>query len=95
MAGYVKSSKQYLESAEKQIQRGKLKNGMQYALYPSTTRDDKTYATISIDFGTAESLFNKAELLDLTSYLLLRASTQYSLQDIADHSIGRWSKCLK
>ncbi|AXF45800.1 M16 family metallopeptidase [Acinetobacter johnsonii] len=87
VAGYVKSSKQYLESAEKQIQRGKLKNGMQYALYPSTTRDDKTYATISIDFGTAESLFNKAELLDLTSYLLLRASTQYSLQDIADHSI--------
>ncbi len=65
VAGYVKSSKQYLESAEKQIQRGKLKNGMQYALYPSTTRDDKTYATISIDFGTAESLFNKAELLDL------------------------------
>ncbi len=60
---------------------------MQYALYPNTTRDHKTYATISIDFGTAESLFNKAELLDLTSYLLLRASTQYSLQDIADHSI--------
>jgi hypothetical protein len=64
VAGYVKSSKQYLESAEKQIQRGKLKNGMQYALYPSSTRDDKTYVTISIDFGTAESLFNKAELLD-------------------------------
>ncbi len=34
VAGYVKSSKQYLESAEKQIQRGKLKMCTAHALYP-------------------------------------------------------------
>ena len=87
VAEYVKTSKQHLLVNENKIQRGKLKNGIQYALYPTSTRDDKTYATISIDFGTEKSLFNKAEILDLMAYLLLRGSDQYSLQDIADKSI--------
>lgn len=87
VAQFVKTSKGYLDATEQKIQRGKLKNGMQYALFPTTTRDDKTYATISVNFGTAESLFNKAEIIELTAYLLLRASDQYSLQDIADKSI--------
>ncbi len=87
VAQFVKTSKSYLEATEQKIQRGTLKNGMQYALFPTTTRDDKTYATISVNFGTAESLFNKAEIIELTAYLLLRASDQYSLQDIADKSI--------
>lgn len=81
-------SKQLLLSTEAKIQRGQLANGMQYALFPTSTRDDKVYATINVDFGTASSLFNKAELVDFTAYLLLRASNQYSLQDIADKSIA-------
>ena len=84
---FVEKSKQHLDQTEKKIQRGTLKNGMQYALFPTSTRDDKTYATISVNFGTAESLMNKSEVLDFTAYLLLRASEQYSLQDIADKSI--------
>ncbi|MEG0483257.1 MAG: insulinase family protein [Acinetobacter sp.] len=84
---FVEKSKQHLDQTEKKIQRGVLKNGMQYALFPVSTRDDKTYATISVNFGTAESLMNKSEVLDFTAYLLLRASEQYSLQDIADKSI--------
>ncbi len=87
VAEYVKTSKQSLVNTEKKIQRGTLKNGIQYALYPTSTRDDKTYATISIDFGTEKSLFNQGEVLDLMAYLLLRGSDQYSLQDIADKSI--------
>ena len=87
VAEYVKASKQSLVNTEKKIQRGTLKNGIQYALYPTSTRDDKTYATISIDFGTEKSLFNQGEVLDLMAYLLLRGSDQYSLQDIADKSI--------
>ena len=83
----VKVSKAYLENTEQKIQRGQLKNGMQYALFPTRTRDDKVYASIHIDFGTAESLMNRAEIIDLTSYLLLRASNQYSLQDITDKMI--------
>ncbi|OTG66575.1 M16 family metallopeptidase [Acinetobacter silvestris] len=87
VAQYLKKSQQYVAKTEKKIQRGKFKNGMQYALFPTSTRDDKTYATINVDFGTAESLFNQGEILDFTAYLLLRASDQYSLQDIADKSI--------
>ncbi|MGE8685160.1 MAG: M16 family metallopeptidase [Acinetobacter sp.] len=84
---YVGESKQYLNQKEKLIQRGKFKNGIQYALFPTQTRDDKTYATIALDFGTAESLMNKGELLDLTAYLMFRASKDQSLQQIADKII--------
>ncbi len=87
VAQYLEKSKQYLDATEKKIQRGQLKNGMQYALFPTSTRDDKTYATIAVNFGTAESLMNKAEIIDFTAYLLLRASEQYSLQNIADKTI--------
>lgn len=87
VAQYLSTSKEYLKATELKIQRGELKNGMKYALFPTSTRDDKTYATLSLNFGTAESLFNKAEIIDFTSYLLLRASDKYSLQDIADKSI--------
>lgn len=84
---YVAESKAYVNAKEKQIQRAKLKNGIQYALFPTTTRDDKVYATIALDFGTAESLKYKAELLDLMSYLILRASDKQSLQQISDKTI--------
>lgn len=84
---YVGQSKAYLATKEKQIQRGKLKNGVQYALFPTQTRDDKTYASISLDFGTAQTLMNKGEVLDLTAYLMFRASESQSLQNIADKII--------
>lgn len=87
IAQNVVTSKQHLLNAEKKIQRGELANGMKYALFPTSTRDDKIYAFIDVDFGQAKSLINKAELIDLTAYLLLRGSDQYSLQDIADQSI--------
>ncbi|MCG2952683.1 insulinase family protein, partial [Escherichia coli] len=44
-------------------------------------------ATLSVDFGTEQSLFGKSAILDLTSYLLLRGSEQYNLQQVADKSI--------
>ena len=80
-------SQQYVEKIDQKIQTGTLKNGMQYALFPTSTRDDKTYASIALNFGTAESLKDQAEVIGFMSYLLLRASEKYSLQDIADKSI--------
>ena len=84
---YVKTAKTKLNQVDQQIQRGRLENGVKYALFPTTTRDDKTYATISIDFGHAESLFNRNELIGLTSYLVLRGSEQYERQKLIDESI--------
>ncbi|MHA3891558.1 M16 family metallopeptidase [Acinetobacter sp. GXMZU3951] len=87
VAQYVATSAQNLEKTEQKIQRGALKNGLKYAFFPVATKDNKTYATINVDFGTAQALMNKSEIIDFTAYLLLRASDQYSLQDIADKSI--------
>ncbi len=87
VVSYVKSSAKLLGQSEEKIQRGALKNGMKYALYPTLTRDDRIYATLTLDFGDAQSLFNKGTVIDLTSYLLMRGSAKYSLQDITDKSI--------
>lgn len=87
VSDFVAASKASIDSTEKKIERGEFKNGVKYALYPTSTRDDKTYATIQVDFGTAESLFNKGQVIDLMAYLMLRGSDKYSLQDIADKSI--------
>lgn len=87
IANYVKASAQKLGSSEKAIQRGKLRNGMQYALYPTTTKDDRIYASIDVDFGDANSLMNQGTVIDLTAYLLMRGSKENSLQQIMDKSI--------
>lgn len=87
IANYVKASAQKLGASEKAIQRGKLRNGMEYALYPTTTKDDRIYASIDVDFGDAQSMMHKKNLIDMTAYLLLRGSKDYSLQQIMDKSI--------
>ncbi len=88
VAQFVTQSAQQLQKNEQKIQRGQLKNGIRYALFPTATRDDKTYATISLDFGDEKSLFGKATTLDLTSYLMLRGSEKHTLQEITDKAIA-------
>ncbi len=85
---FVTASQQLLDTTEQKIQRGQLKNGLRYALFPTSTRDNKTYATLTVDFGNAQSLFKQGEVLDLMAYLLLRGTDQHSLQEIADRSIA-------
>lgn len=87
IASYVKASAQKLGASEKAIQRGKLRNGMEYALYPTMTKDDRIYASIDVDFGDAQSMMHKKNLIDMTAYLLFRGSKAYSLQQIMDKSI--------
>ncbi|NAR17436.1 insulinase family protein [Acinetobacter haemolyticus] len=88
VAQFVEQSAQQLQKNEQKIQRGQLKNGIRYALYPTSTRDDKTYATISLDFGDEKALFGKATTLDLASYLMLRGSEKHTLQEITDKAIA-------
>ena len=85
---FVAQSAQQLQQTEQKIQRGELSNGIRYALFPTKMRDEKTYATISLDFGDEKSLFAKGTTLDLTSYLMMRGSTQHSLQQIIDKAIA-------
>ncbi|WP_436870347.1 M16 family metallopeptidase [Acinetobacter courvalinii] len=85
---FMSQSAQQLQKNEQKIQRGELKNGIRYALFPTATRDDKTYATISLDFGDEKALFGKGVTLDLTSYLMLRGSEKHTLQEITDKAIA-------
>jgi zinc protease len=85
---FVQQSAKLLGASEHKIQRGQLGNGMKYALLPTATRDDRIYASISLDFGTAQSLQNQGQTIDLMSYLLLRGSDKQTLQQITDKSIA-------
>lgn len=87
IAHYLQDVIEHSKEAESEIVRGKLNNGLQYALYSTSTLDDQSYANLVVNFGTAESLFNKGEVIDLTAYLMMRGSDRYSLQDITDKSI--------
>ncbi len=85
---FVQQAAQLAGAAEEKIVRGRFDNGMQYALLPTSTRDERTYATIEIDFGDAKSLMHQEQVMDIMTYLLLRGSDKQSLQDITDHSIA-------
>ncbi|MFT4021686.1 MAG: insulinase family protein, partial [Acinetobacter sp.] len=84
---YLKSAAPQYQSIDAKIQRGALKNGMRYAFYPVATPDDQVYAKITLDFGNENLLKNKAEILEMTTYLLSRGSVKHSLQDIQDKTI--------
>ncbi|OUY07162.1 M16 family metallopeptidase [Acinetobacter populi] len=85
---FVKQSAQLLGKSEQKIQRGQFSNGMKYALFPTSTRDDRVYATINLNFGNEKSLFNQSEIIDLSAYLILRGSDKQTFQDITDKSIA-------
>lgn len=84
---YVKKSKSLLKANEKKIQRGVLGQNIKYAFYQTSTKDDKTYASIELNFADGTSLMHQAEILDLMTYLLMRGSEQYDLQAITDKTI--------
>ncbi len=88
LQAYLLQSSTRLKSTEAQIERGQLSNGLRYAIFPTNTRDDKSYATLNLQFGNADNLAGKTEALDIMAYLLLRGTAQYDLQAIADKSIA-------
>lgn len=85
---FITESAALLQQSEQKIQRGQFDNGLKYAIFPTETRDNRIYATLNIDFGDEKSLFGKGQIIDFMSYLLLRGSAQYTLQDITDKSIA-------
>ncbi|KAA8734803.1 insulinase family protein [Acinetobacter qingfengensis] len=84
----VSLSKQLINTAEKNIQRGKLSNGVKYALYPVDTKDNRVYAKISLKFLDEKALLNQESVVDFLAYLILRGSDKYSYQEIVDKSIA-------
>lgn len=82
-----KKIKQALSDTDQDIKFGALTNGAKYAIYPTETLDDQSFANIVIKFGDSESMLNKKQVIDFTSYLMMRGSKKYDLQDITDKAI--------
>lgn len=80
-------SKVQLTQLNQQIQRGHLKNGMKYAIFPTITPDQMTYATLTINFGDEKTLADQGAALELMNSLLLKGTLTYPHEKIVDKSI--------
>lgn len=79
---------------EKRTTRGKLPNGMQYALLPKENRGDAVNATLTFRFGTLESLQNMDIVGGATAAMLNKGTldkTRQQLQDLQDQLKARIS----
>ena len=72
------------ENIEKRTTRGQLANGMKYALLPKETRGDSVTATITLRFGTLESLKGKAVIGEFTGDMLDKGTRNKTRQQIKD-----------
>jgi zinc protease len=69
---------------EKRTTRGKLENGLAYALLPKETRGDSVSATITLRFGTLESLKGESVASGFTASLLDKGTRNKTRQQIKD-----------
>lgn len=81
-------SREKLTQIESKIHRGEMTSGIKYAFYPTTTFDQKVYASIDMHFGTAESLKNQQANLSMMANLLYKGSQNISQQQLLDQSIA-------
>lgn len=81
-------SKTQLISLDQKILRGTLNNGMKYAIFPTMTSDNMTYATLTINFGDVKSLAAQGVALELMTNLLLKGTETYNYEQIVDQTIA-------
>jgi zinc protease len=72
------------ENIEKRTSRGKLPNGMQYALLSKENRGDAVNATFTFRFGTLESMKGKVPASEFAAQLLDKGTKTKSRQDIKE-----------
>lgn len=72
------------ENIEKRTARGKFANGMKFALLPKETRGDAVNATLTLRFGTLDTLKNKAVAAGFAGALLDKGTKNKTRQQIKD-----------
>ncbi len=72
------------ENIEKRTTRGVLPNGLKFALLPKETRGDSVTATLTLRFGSLETLKNKAVIGRFTAGLLDKGTRTKTRQQIKD-----------
>jgi zinc protease len=72
------------ENIEKRTTRGQLANGLKFALLPKENRGDAVNATITLRFGTLESLKGSAVIAGFTGAMLDKGTRNRTRQQIKD-----------
>jgi zinc protease len=72
------------DNIEKRTTRGQLANGLKFALLPKENRGDAVHATITLRFGTLESLKGSAVIAGFTGALLDKGTRNRTRQQIKD-----------
>ena len=72
------------ENYEARLKRITLPNGMKLALLPKQSRGGDVVATLSLHFGTLESLKGKNEVGSMAAALLMRGSGDHNRQQVQD-----------
>jgi zinc protease len=72
------------DNIEKRTTRGKLANGMQFALLPKKNRGESVNATFTFRFGTLESLKGKSTAADFVAPMLDKGAAGKSRQEIKE-----------
>ncbi len=73
-----------LENIEKRTTRGKLKNGLAWAMLPKETRGDAVRAKLTLRFGTEKDFKGKVEATEFLGDMLRRGSKKHTFQQLSD-----------
>ena len=72
------------ENVEARVQRGKFPGGVEFALLPKKTRGDTVVATLTLRYGSAESLKGLTTAADFVGPMLTRGTKTKTRQQIKD-----------
>jgi zinc protease len=72
------------ESMESRLVKGKLSNGLAYALLPKKTRGETVNVSINLRFGDDASLKGKMAAVDMLGPLMVRGTSKRPLQQLND-----------
>ncbi|MDM4016703.1 M16 family metallopeptidase [Roseiconus lacunae] len=72
------------ENIEQRTQRGKLANGIQYALLPKQTRGGSVNLSLTLRFGTADTMIDRIGAIDLIGSMMMRGTDKLDYQELQD-----------
>ena len=82
------------ENIDRRAVRSSLPNGLKLALLPKRTRGESVVASITLRYGTPQSLMNQATCVSMTGQMLSRGTktkSRQALRDAFDQLKARWT----
>ena len=73
-----------VDNIEKRTTRGKLANGLVWAMLPKKTRGDAVRARLTLRYGVANDFIGKVEPAELLGSMLRRGSKKHNFQQLSD-----------